>query len=249
MILSEDALYSLIDIAGRNFCFERLQNIYSEIPHTTCKCCGKCCKNAPRVYLIEYLQIYGGIKERFPDRFYQVIKRVLEFGFLSLVDTSLCCPFLEEGKCIIYDCRSFNCRVWGHAKEEVYSKSIALARKELEQGRDLWIENFGIEIPDTIVSGHRPFCKDVKPLRGSMLKTEKRESLERRLEGVNSQFIEGALGTYEQGLLELPLFVCLSFIGPMRFYNSRPYIMEEYQNNKKRDFMDKLISDSIQPHF
>ena len=245
MILSEDALYSLIDIAGKNFYFEKLQDIYSEIPHTTCKCCGKCCKYAPRVYLIEYLQIYKGIKERFQDRFYQVMRRALEFGFLSLVDTSLCCPFLEEGKCIIYDSRSFNCRVWGHAKEEVYSKSIDLARKELEQGRNLWAENFGIEIPDAIVSGHRPFCKDVKSIKGSMLKTEKRESLERRLERVNNQFIKVAFGTHEKRILELPVFVCLSFIGPMRFYNSRPYIIKEYQNNKKRDFMDKLIYDSL----
>jgi Fe-S-cluster containining protein len=248
MTLSEGAIYSLIDIAGNNFWFEKLQNIYSEIPHTTCKCCGKCCKYAPRVYLIEYLQIYKGIKERFPDRFYQVIRKVLEFGFLSLVDTSLSCPFLEEGKCIIYDCRSFNCRVWGHAKEEYYYISIDRARKELEEGRNLWIENFGIQIPDAIVYGHRPFCKDVMPLKGSMLKTDKRESLERRLESINSQLIKGALGTYEEGVLELPVFVCLSFIGPMMFYNSRPYIMEEYQNNKKSDFMDKLIYDSLPSH-
>ncbi|MDY6854014.1 MAG: hypothetical protein SWO11_04800, partial [Thermodesulfobacteriota bacterium] len=31
--------------AIKDFCFEKLHNIYSEIPHTRCKCCGKCCKN------------------------------------------------------------------------------------------------------------------------------------------------------------------------------------------------------------
>ncbi|MDY6855626.1 MAG: YkgJ family cysteine cluster protein [Thermodesulfobacteriota bacterium] len=248
MILSEDAICSLIGIAIKDFCFEKLHNIYSEIPHTRCKCCGKCCKNAPRVYLIEYLQIFRGIKESFPDRFYHVIRRILEFGFLSLVNTFLSCPFLEEGKCIIYDYRSFNCRVWGHAKQEEYYSTIDLARRELEQRKKLWNENFSIRIPDVIVYGHKPFCEDVKPLRGSMLETDKRESLEMKLESLNNQFVKVALGTYEQGLLELPLFVCLSFIGPIRFYNSRPYIMEEYQNNKKTDFMDRLIYDSLPTH-
>lgn len=171
----------------------------------------------------------------------------MEYGFLSLVDSSLACPFLENGRCLIYDYRSFNSRVWGHASEEEYYSFIDEARKELKAQRDFWINSFGIRIPDDIVYGHKTFCTDMEVTMGSKLTVRKRESLRERLARLDTRFLGENVGSGDLSFLELPLFVCFTFLESNRFFNSRPYIMEEYLKDGNKDFLEGLIRDSLLP--
>ena len=242
MMLSDDSISALISIAERGFHFQRLQDIYREIPQTICQCCGECCRHGPRVYMTEYLHIYRAMKNMSHDKFSQIVKKTIRYGFLSLVDTSLTCPFLEGGKCIIYDHRAFNCRTWGHSSEEEYYFYIKKARKELESERDFWLNHFEIQIPDSIVHGHKTFCTDMKLTGTAQLTTEKRKLLEGKIERLENLFIQESMVPDEGEVLELPLFICFTFIGSARFFNSRPRVMKEYLENGNTGYLEELIT-------
>ena len=245
MMLSEGYIESLIQVAERDAYFQKLHEIYREIPSTTCKCCGDCCRYGPRVYLTEYLHIFGAMKEMRPEEFRRIVKKSMRFGFLSLVDPSLGCPLLDEGKCILYENRSFNCRAWGHSSEEEYYLFIDKARKELESERDFWLNDFGIKIPESIVHGHKTFCSAMKITGSVSLQSDMRTSLERRLERLDHQFLRENMIDDEAGVLELPLFVCFTFLGSGKFFKSRPHVMKEYSENGNTEFLEKLIKGAL----
>ena len=246
-MLSDEYMTWLLNKPGKSTYFEVLKDIYRNIPPTVCKCCGECCRHAPRVCLTEYLQIYGTMKDSLRGRFRSIVENTVEYAFLSLVDTSLHCPFLEHGKCLIYDSRSFNCRVWGHSTKEEYDSVIDKAKNDLVVQRDYWMSHFDIQIPDGSVYGHKAYCTDMKPTRNTSLKSDKKELLRQRLEKLDTLFIAENTGPDDWGFLELPLFVCFTFMPRRRFFNSRPHVMKEFLEKGSSGFLERLISDLLLP--
>lgn len=157
-------LHPAISQSEENGLFEKLNEIYDQIPETECERCATCCTVPPPAYIIEYLNMFRYVNKNMPEKWPEFIERAVRFYFLELVDINQCCPFLgDDKKCQIYEVRPYTCRTYGLMGKDTGDEQ---ARHNMEKLVEKYRAEHGIELPKEIVEYKLPRCDKVQAVNG-----------------------------------------------------------------------------------
>lgn len=154
-----------------------LEALYKDLPGGECKGCTRCCSESVNVSFGEIINITRGLSMTdglmTPERG----ARIMDFYFNELAKAGPC-PFLEEGKCIIYSFRPLQCRLFGVYERDAYEQDYLEVRDENRNTATLMKEVYGVVIPEELVERKLPYCEDFVPQR-LIDRDEKRAFMER----------------------------------------------------------------------
>lgn len=122
MIVTNNKITNLLEKAEAEKVSRRLQNIYNQIPQTSCNRCADCCFASAHVYEIEFINILSALKLLPELTRRKVVKNIFAYELLNLVTLDYKCPFLDNKNCLIYDRRPAQCRLFGLYPDEEYKK-------------------------------------------------------------------------------------------------------------------------------
>jgi hypothetical protein len=217
--------------------FEALEAVYSGVPHHTCSRRAFCCRESPRIYFVEFLNLYRTLMER-PRREQIIIQgRSIRYAFLDLCDPTICCPLLEGNRCLLYQARGLRCRLWGHQSRERYDQQISAAKKVMAAFNKL-MNRYGLRIPDEILASQSPYCR-VVALSSESMTDEGACCLEERLRQLECRF----LGTTdpEERYADFSRQLCITFFGLPGYGDMRVRAMREYLERGSEEALQPLL--------
>ncbi|MEW6173561.1 MAG: YkgJ family cysteine cluster protein [Bacillota bacterium] len=228
-------VYSVLIYAKNNGYFTELNDIYAQIPKHECGDCTECCKDAPAAFFLEYLNVYGHLRERLPQEQSVIVRRAIEFFFLELVDPGRKCPFHdEESGCLIRQVRPLGCRIFGLLNKDDYED---VERKRILRLQEIAADFrtvYGMELPAALLVA-RPFCnKNGGPDR---IDLDSVEEYRMRLTTLDSRIVSPELVFRERTYLPLPVQLAMTVLNP-GVRGKRVEVMREYINGS-RELLDK----------
>lgn len=151
-----------IKFCEENGYFEKLNDIYDTLPKGDCSGCGNCCMESVGINLIEFFNIYRYLDSRDELR-EKSIKRIIDYYFLELINKNTC-PFRDENnRCLIYEVRPLNCRLFGHWKKEDYNKNLERVINQNKKYKDYLKKDYGIDISKEVLNFSIKYCEKFKP--------------------------------------------------------------------------------------
>lgn len=151
-----------IKFCEENGYFEKLNDIYDTLPKGDCSGCGNCCMESVGINLIEFFNIYRYLDSRDELR-EKSIKRIIDYYFLELINKNTC-PFRDENnRCLIYEVRPLNCRLFGHWKKEDYNKNLERVINQNKKYEDYLKKDYGIDISKEVLNFSIKYCEKFKP--------------------------------------------------------------------------------------
>ena len=151
-----------IKFCDENGYFEKLNDIYSSLPKGDCSGCGNCCMESVGINLIEFLNIYRYLSSR-DDLRENSIDRIIDYYFLELLKKNSC-PFRDENnRCLIYEVRPLNCRLFGHWKKDDYNKNLSRVINQNMDYRSYLKKDYGIDISEEVLNFSIKYCEKFKP--------------------------------------------------------------------------------------
>jgi len=175
----------------------RLEYAYEPIPSFACfDDCSACCFNSAETSMIEFANILDHMKTLPEEQLNKVIRKTVLYEFLHLVTLDHKCPFLEGGKCSVYEVRPLRCRFFGMYPDDEYMEQ---KNDSLEANKELLKEykEAGVELPEEVVTFDIEQCDAARQGASPLLvpKTE-RELLEDRVYSLDSD----VFGDPDQGM-------------------------------------------------
>ena len=86
------------------------------------------------------------------------------------------CPFKDkDNRCMIYEVRPLNCRLFGHWKKEDYNKNLSNVTQRNREYRDLIKSKYGFDISDKVVNYKIEYCETFIPQERYLEKSERLE--------------------------------------------------------------------------
>ena len=117
--IKKNHVVNCINYANENRLFDKLNNIYKSLPSGDCSGCGNCCMESVGTNLIEFINIYNYLENK-PELKKVCLDKIIDYYFLEYIDKKPC-PFKDkDNRCMIYEVRPLNCRLFGHWKKEDY---------------------------------------------------------------------------------------------------------------------------------
>lgn len=151
-----------IKFCEENGYFEKLNDIYDTLPKGDCSGCGNCCMESVGINLIEFFNIYRYLDSRDELR-EKSIKRIIDYYFLELINKNTC-PFRDDNnRCLIYEVRPLNCRLFGHWKKEDYNKNLERVINQNKKYKDYLKKDYGIDISKEVLNFSIKYCEKFKP--------------------------------------------------------------------------------------
>ena len=112
--------------------------------------------------LIEFINIYNYLQEREELRKH-CLSKVIDYYFLEYIEKKPC-PFKDEdNRCLIYEVRPLNCRLFGHWKKEDYNSNLSNVTQRNKDYRDLIKSKYGFEINEAVVNYKIKYCETFIP--------------------------------------------------------------------------------------
>ena len=138
--------------------FEKIQSLYRQMPETTCNCRepGKCCGFLPEMTLMEALQWFQVMHQMADAERAALIRKFVEF-YLTNPIRQIGCPFLSEGRCGIYEFRSFACRAYGLWSKKMGQERTNQSRQEKMKLVKMW-QRYGIELTPEAIVDEMDYC-------------------------------------------------------------------------------------------
>ena len=172
--IKKEQILESIEFCEKNGYFEKLNDIYSTLPKGDCAGCGNCCMESVGINLIEFLNIYRYLAEKQELRECS-IERIVDYYFMELMKKNSC-PFRDENnRCLIYEVRPLNCRLFGHWKKEDYNKNLSNVTQRNREYRDLIKSKYGFDISDKVVNYKIEYCETFIPQERYLEKSERLE--------------------------------------------------------------------------
>ena len=140
---------------------QRLQDFYQRLPETRCLCerPGMCCKFLPEMTWIEALQWVQRLKNLHEPTKSSILRKFVEF-YLTTPIRHGGCPFLVDGRCSIYEYRTFACRAYGLWSRQTGESRTRENRDSRHNLLKLWLQ-FGIKVPAEKVELEIDYCSQV----------------------------------------------------------------------------------------
>ena len=160
--INKTDILNSIDFADKNELFDKLNDIYKSLPSGDCTGCGKCCMESVGINLVEFLNIYKYLMNKENLR-KQSLSRILDYYFLEYTEKR-CCPFRDENnRCLIYEVRPLNCRLFGHWKKDDYNNNLNNVTNRNIEYKEFMKNEYRFDISDEVVNFKIKYCEDFKP--------------------------------------------------------------------------------------
>lgn len=160
--IKKNDIFNCIDYCKQNKLFDRLNKVYSSLPSGDCAGCGNCCMESVGINLIEFINIFEYLKNNEELR-KKCLSKVLDYYFLELVQKSAC-PFKDENnRCLIYEVRPLNCRLFGHWRKNDYNKNLLNVTQKNIDYNNIIKSKYGFDISDEVVNYKIQYCEDFIP--------------------------------------------------------------------------------------
>lgn len=176
--IKKNHVINCINYANENKLFDRLNKIYKELPSGDCSGCGNCCMESVGINLIEFINIYNFLEDK-PELKKICLDKIIDYYFLEYIEKKSC-PFKDkDNRCMIYEVRPLNCRLFGHWKKEDYNKNLSNITKRNREYRDLIKSKYGFDISDKVVNYRINYCESFKPKDKYLSKSQRLEFSDR----------------------------------------------------------------------
>lgn len=160
--IKKNDILRCIDYSKQNKLFYKLDNIYKSLPSGDCKGCGNCCMESVGINLIEFINIYNYLQEKDELR-KKCLSKVIDYYFLEYIEKRPC-PFKDENnRCLIYEVRPLNCRLFGHWKKGDYNSNLSNITQRNIDYKELIKSKYGFEINEEVVNYKIKYCEDFVP--------------------------------------------------------------------------------------
>jgi Fe-S-cluster containining protein len=137
-----------------------LQNIYSQLPDTSCRRRTHCCSLLPELSLLEALEALDQLRKFPPVRRRALTQKIVHYFFINPVEITGC-PFLEDRDCLIYPSRFFGCRAYGLWSKGHYRQIAYQACLIKENVVQLW-RDLGVTLPEKVTGHQVAYCSAVE---------------------------------------------------------------------------------------
>jgi|GEM_PF-644378 len=170
---SEADVRRMMDRAKEAGLFRLLDQVYGELPETTCENCGRCCFESPGVFFVEYLRLLDLIATMSSQRRDELLELAVRELFFSWIEPDRTCIFLDLDKslCTVYDNRPLACRLFGLVGTANRETEVAKARLAARQDAQR-LGRFGIRIPEAVIQRSLVNCDKVCDRRGRRINLE-----------------------------------------------------------------------------
>lgn len=161
-----------IDYAKKESLFEDLNKLYNKIPSGDCLGCGNCCIESVGINFVEFLNIYDYINSN-RDIKNKVMPKIIDYYFLEYTKKAPC-PFKDKNnRCLIYNVRPLNCRIYGNWTKNDYEKNYERIKNENLSFANKMSKTYGIKVSDEVLNYKINYCEDFKPKFKYMSKEER----------------------------------------------------------------------------
>lgn len=146
-----------IDYANKNKLFDKLNKTYKSLPSGNCSGCGNCCMESVGINLIEFLNILIFLDKNQETK-NKCLSKIIDYYFLEYVKKSPC-PFKDENnRCMIYEVRPLNCRMFGHWRKDDYNRNLENVTQKNRDYKKLIKSKYGFDISDEVVNYRINYC-------------------------------------------------------------------------------------------
>jgi len=225
--------------------FRRLKKLYQPIPEVTCGDCGHvCCRASPDFYLVEYLQAWRYIRYDLADPALEaeILHRCVRWAFLSFID-DVFCPFLFDGRCVIYEARPLNCRVWGLENPDYYAKKAERAAGHAAKQEEFFAKH-GVALLKPLREFILPKCGSITvhaPEGATPLSEEQVLDIDFEVAFLHKSLIRPEEFRSLNFTLHFPGHVALKRVPPEVFDETRIRIAREFQQDRAEHTLRQLI--------
>lgn len=168
--IKRNDILNCINYVDENKLLDKLNNVYKSLPNGNCSGCGNCCMESVGINLIEFINIYNYLKDKEELRNI-CLSKVLDYYFLEYIKKSPC-PFKDEdNRCMIYNVRPLNCRLFGHWKKDDYNKNLVNVNTRNKEYKNLIKSQYGFDISDEVVNYKINYCESFIPQNGYLDKS------------------------------------------------------------------------------
>lgn len=176
--IKKEDIINCIKYCQDNNIFDDLNKVYSSLPTGYCTGCGDCCMESVGINLVEFINIFNYLKDR-KNLKKQSLEKIIDYYFLEYKKKSPC-PFKDtDNRCLIYEVRPLNCRLFGHWKKEDYNKNLDSITKRNIEYKNMMKKEYNFEISDDVVNYRINFCDDFIPNDGYVSKSKRMEFYDR----------------------------------------------------------------------
>lgn len=192
--IKKNHVLNCIKYANENKLFDKLNSVYRTLPSGDCSGCGKCCMESVGTNLIEFINIFNYLESRHELK-KKCLNKVIDYYFLEYIEKKPC-PFKDDNnRCMIYEVRPLNCRLFGHWKKEDYNKNLNNVTQRNIEYQDLIKSKYGFDISDKVVNFKIKYCESFIPEERYLSKSE-------RLEFADSLMILDS-NIYSKGIIDI----------------------------------------------
>ena len=192
--IKKNHVLNCIKYANENKLFDKLNSVYSTLPSGDCSGCGKCCMESVGTNLIEFINIFNYLESRHELK-KKCLNKVIDYYFLEYIEKKPC-PFKDHNnRCMIYEVRPLNCRLFGHWKKEDYNKNLNNVTQRNIEYQNLIKSKYGFDISDKVVNFKIKYCETFIPEERYLSKSE-------RLEFADSLMILDS-NIYSKGIIDI----------------------------------------------
>lgn len=222
--------------------FAKLLKLYAPIPEVECGDCGHvCCRESPDFYLLEYLHAWRHIRHELaePQLEARVLARALRWAFLSFIAPDVFCPFLDNGRCVIYPVRPFNCRVWALEEPEYYAAKAERAAAHVQRQEEFF-QKHGVQLLKPMKEFILTRCENIT-IHGPRMSEAGILAMDADIAFLHRPLIRPEEFRALNFHLHFPGHVALKRVDPLQFDQTRIRIALERQNNGTETELQRII--------
>ena len=242
-LASQSSTRSLLKLITEKKASRQLDYIYKQVPSFPCIKCGLCCFNCCETHYLEYLNILNYVKKLPAERRARLVHKVVGYEFLNLLKIDLECPFLDDNECVIYQKRPLACRFFGLYPEKEYGNRRDDSQSANRNLAEYYRENFGLKIPDLVVSHDVDQCEHNRNEEGKVLALSfyERERLQEMYLSVEDRVFPEEMARPRGEVERFSYFFIKNFLGEGELFEIRLALMRDYLENGRTAGIDEII--------
>ncbi|MCT4585790.1 MAG: YkgJ family cysteine cluster protein [Peptostreptococcaceae bacterium] len=150
---------------------KNLNKIYQNTPSGMCSGCASCCSESVEASFAEFYNIREYIKKNKMEK--EIIDKILNY-YVYEYDYKHKCPFLaDDKKCLIYDVRPLNCRIYGFWTKDDYEANYRrIKESNIEIFNDIK-SKYNYTVNEDVFNYKIEYCNEFKPLKKYLTKDER----------------------------------------------------------------------------
>jgi uncharacterized protein len=224
--------------------FRRLLKLYEPVPEVTCGDCGNvCCSASPDFYLLEYLHAWRYIRYELKDAALEaeIVARSVRWAFQTFFREDVHCPFLFDKRCVIYDARPFNCRVWALEDDAYYEKKASRAADNAVRQEEFFAAN-GLRPLKPLKDFILPKCREIKIHGGGPLTEKFIGDIDNEVALLHRTILRPEQFHAMNFLVHFPGHIIMKQLDPLKYDETKAAVAKELQDGGTENYLKVIIS-------